>query len=287
LVYYLSVGSSFKTSVPTVFDALMTEARRKMNNYKYKIIVLSGKGGVGKSFVSSMLALGLASRGRRVAVLDADVHGSSIPMLLGVQGERHYASEKGEIIPVNGPLGLKIVAINLMLDTPELPVVWRGPLVGRAIIELSARVDWGEGDYLIVDLPPGTGDAAITIAQVIPSITGAILVTAPNALSETIVSKAANFASSLHIKLLGIIENMSYFKCPHCGRITSIMGRNSGERLAAKYGTTILGKLPLDPSVNEAVDSGIPYLLYKPEGEVSKIMIEIADKVINLVENTE
>ncbi len=264
---------------------LLNDAKNKLNSFKYKILVMSGKGGVGKSFISSMLALGLAMKGRKVTVFDADVYGSSIPLLLGVQGERHMANENGEILPVEGPLGVQVVAVNLMLDSPDVPVVWRGPLVGRAITELAAKVAWSGGDYLIVDLPPGTGDAALTVAQVIPNITGAILVTAPNALSEVIVAKAANFASSMHIRLLGIIENMSYFKCPHCGRITNIMGRYSGEYLASKYGTIVLGKLPLDPSVNEAVDEGVPYLLAKPDGETSKIILEIVDKVINLVEN--
>lgn len=280
---YVSSSSDKKVRFTPVFS-LINEAKSKLEVFKYKIIVMSGKGGVGKSFITSMIALGLALRGRRVAVMDADVHGSSIPLFLGIQGERHYANERGEILPVEGPLGVQVVAVNLMLDSPETPVIWRGPLVGRAIIELVARVAWSPGEYLLIDLPPGTGDAAITIAQVVPSITGAILVTAPNALSETIVAKAASFARSYKIRLLGVVENMSYFKCPHCGAITNIMGETGGEKLASKYDTIVLGRIPIDPAVNEALDEGRPLLLAKPQSEASKAILNLVDKIVGIVE---
>lgn len=259
-------------------------ARKKLSNFKNRILVVSGKGGVGKSFIASMLAIALAERGKSIALFDADVYGSSIPLILGLQGIRHYIDEEGEILPVEGPLGLKVVAINLMLDTPETPVVWRGPLASRAILELAARVKWDIGDYLIVDMPPGTGDIAITIAQLMPPETHAIVVTAPNILSEVIVAKAVNFTASMRIRLLGVVENMSYFKCPHCGRETSIMGRLSGELLASKYGITLLAKIPLEPGVNKALDTGTPYLLLEKESETSRIIRELADKVIKLLE---
>jgi ATP-binding protein involved in chromosome partitioning len=259
-------------------------ARRKLSNYKYRILVISGKGGVGKSFVSSMLALALAEQDRRVALFDADIYGSSTPLLLGLQGVRHYLDEEGEILPVEGPLGVKLIAVNLMLDSPDTPIVWRGPLASRAILELAARVKWGEGDYLIVDMPPGTGDIAITIAQLMPPETHAIVVTAPNALNEVIVAKAVNFAKSTGIRLLGVVENMSYFKCPHCGRETGIMGRFSRELLASKYGTTLLARIPLAPEVNIAVDSSTPYLLADRDGEVARIIRGLTNKVIGLLE---
>jgi ATP-binding protein involved in chromosome partitioning len=267
-----------------VASLFQERARRRLSNYKHRVLVISGKGGVGKSFISSMLALAIAERGRRVALFDADIHGSSTPVLLGVQGVRHYLDEEGDILPVEGPLGVKLVAVNLMLDTPDTPVVWRGPLVARAVLELAARVKWGEGDYLIVDMPPGTGDVAITIAQLMPPETHAIVVTAPNALSEVVVSKAINFAKSTGLKLLGIVENMSYFKCPHCGRETSIMGKSSGELLASKYGVALLAKIPLAPEVNTAVDESTPYLLADKNGEVARIIRELAHTVIRLLE---
>ncbi|MEM0506044.1 MAG: Mrp/NBP35 family ATP-binding protein, partial [Thermosphaera sp.] len=240
---------------------LVNEVERKLRNYKYKILILSGKGGVGKTFLSSMLSLALAEKGRKVALLDGDIHGSSVPSVLGLHGTRHYADEEGNILPVIGPLGIKVVAVNLMLDSPDLPVVWRGPLVSKAIVELLSKVRWDSGDYLIVDLPPGTGDVIITLTQSIPSITGAIVVTAPNMLSETIVAKAINFVAKYNVRMLGIVENMSYFKCPHCGRISQVLGKSTGEELAAKYGTRLLAKIPIDPLINESIDKGMPYIL--------------------------
>ncbi len=258
---------------------LINEARERLSETKHKIMVLSGKGGVGKTFVSSMLALALATKGYRVALLDADIHGSSIPTMLGMIGERLYASEKG-IEPAQGPLGVKVVAINLMLDTPDTPVVWRGPLVSKAITELLAKVNWGSNDYLIIDLPPGTGDEAITIIQVIKDLDGAIVVTAPSILSEVIVAKAINFVLKNNVKLLGIVENMSYFRCPKCGEIYYLLGKSTGEELAAKYGTELLAKIPLDPYIGEALDKAVPYLLAYLDADAAKALQSLADKII-------
>jgi len=280
--------SSQEKRVPfTPVFKLINDAKKRLQNYKYKIVVLSGKGGVGKTFISSSLAIGLALRGRRVAILDADIHGSSIPTMLGLQGMRHYADENGDILPVEGPLGVKAVAINLMLDSPDLPVVWRGALVSKAITELLSKVAWGSGDYLVIDMPPGTGDAAITIAQTIPDITGAIVVTAPNMLTETIVAKAVNFVAKNNIRMLGIIENMSYFKCPVCGTVFNLLGKSTGEYLAGKYGTQLLGRIPLDPLINESIDKGVPYLLDHPEGEAARAIMDVVDKLIRTIENSE
>jgi ATP-binding protein involved in chromosome partitioning len=263
---------------------LHEEARKNLASFKYRIVVISGKGGVGKSFVSSMLALALAEMGKNVALFDADIYGSSIPQLLGLQSARLQADEEGRILPAEGPLGLRVVAMNLIVDAPETPIVWRGPLASRAIIELMAKVKWGSGDYLVVDMPPGTGDIAITIAQLMPRETYAIVVTAPNILSEVVVAKAINFAISTNLRLLGIVENMSYFKCPHCGRETSIMGKIGGEHLASKYNTTVLIKIPLDPYINEAIDRGAPYILVERDGEAAKTIRELASKVVKLIE---
>jgi len=274
-----------KTSFTPIFKE-MNDAKKRVQNYKYKIIVLSGKGGVGKTFVSSSLAIGLALRGRRVAILDADIHGSSIPAMLGLQGMRHYADENGDILPVEGPLGMKVAAINLMLDSPDSAVIWRGPLVSKAITELLGKVAWGSGDYLVIDMPPGTGDAAITVAQTIPDITGAIVVTAPNMLTETIVAKAVNFVAKNNMRMLGIIENMSYFKCPVCGTVFNLLGKSTGEYLAGKYGIQLLGRIPIDPLINESVDKGIPYLLDHPEGEAARAIMDVVDKLIRTIENS-
>lgn len=263
---------------------LIDDAQKRVKGYKHKIIVLSGKGGVGKSFVTSQLALALAMRGRRVAVLDADIYGSSIPSMLGLQGFRHFADDYGNILPVEGPLGVKAVAINLMLDSPDLPVVWRGPLASRAITELLSKVAWGEGDYMLVDMPPGTGDIAITITQTLKDVDGAIIVTAPNMLTEVIVSKAINFVARNNMRILGLIENMSYFKCPVCGTVHQVLGKQTSELLLGKYGVKVLGRIPLDPTINEAVDRGAPYLLEYPNSEAAKAIIQIADEIIRMLE---
>ncbi|MEM3926139.1 MAG: Mrp/NBP35 family ATP-binding protein [Desulfurococcaceae archaeon] len=264
---------------------LLEDCKRRTEGFKHKILVISGKGGVGKTFFSSMLALALATRGKETAILDADIYGSSVPAMLGLYGLRHYANEKGDILPVTGPLGVKVVAINLMLDSPDTPIAWRGPLVSRAIIELLARVEWDGGDYLVIDMPPGTGDAALTIIQSLPSISGALVVTAPNTLSEIIVAKSINLLTSKSIRLLGIVENMAYFKCPICGSKVDLMGKHVGEMLASRYDIPLLGKIPFDPEVNVAVDSQMPYILAKPDSEVSKAILGIADKIITLLEH--
>lgn len=263
--------------------ALTNKIRDRVGGIKHKIMVLSGKGGVGKSFISSMLSLALAERNYRVAIMDADIHGSSIPTLLGLHNARHYADEEG-ILPVEGPLGVKVVAVNLMLDSPDLPVVWRGPLKSRAIIELLAKVKWPQGDFLILDLPPGTGDEAITVVQSIKDLTGAIIVTAPNILSEVIVSKAVNFVVKNNVRLLGIVENMSYFKCPESGREYPILGRSTGEELAWKYSTRLLARIPLDPLIASALEKGVPYLLAYPEGEAAKAIRSLAEEVLRILQ---
>ncbi len=265
-----------------VFE-LIGEAKKRLKEVKHKIMVLSGKGGVGKTFVSSMLALALAELGYNVGIFDADIHGSSIPVIYGMYNARLYASDEG-IIPATGPLNVKVVATNLLLEAPETPVVWRGPLKSRAIIELLANISWGKLDFLVIDMPPGTGDEAITIAQVITDISGAIIVTAPSILSEKIVAKAINFVLSNRIPLLGIVENMSYFKCPNCKTTYTLLGKSTGEELAKKYNTRLLAKIPLDPYIGVSIDRGIPYLLAYPDTETAKILKELASQIASLVE---
>lgn len=276
---------SFSRPINPTF-ALIGEARNKLKNVRHKIMVLSGKGGVGKTFISSMLALALADKGYDVGLLDADIHGSSIPTVYNMNNVRLYASEEG-ILPAIGPLGVRVVATNLLLDQPDTPIIWRGPLKSRAILEFLSKVIWGQLDYLVIDLPPGTGDEAITIAQTISDLDGAIIVTAPSVLSETIVAKAINFVRKSKIPLLGIVENMSYFKCPVCGNIYYLLGKSTGEELAKQYNTVLLAKIPLDPRIGEAIDKGVPYLLEYPDGEAAKAIKQLADKIIELLKKKE
>lgn len=265
---------------------LLDQAKRKLSAFKYRVLIMSGKGGVGKSLISSLIAMGLALKGRSVSLLDADIHGSSIPVIMGLRDKRHFANENGEILPVETSSGVKVVAVGLMTDTLDTPVIWRGPLLGRAVIELAAKVSWSRDDYLIVDMPPGTGDVAITIAQVFPKETLAILVTSPSTLSEVVVARAANFAKSTGIRLIGVVENMSYFKCPHCGHITNIMGRTAGDKLAERYGLKVIGRIPLDPLINEAVEKGnIEELFRSNTNEIHDAVEDLINRFISIVEN--
>jgi len=266
----------------TPLDILLNQVSRRLSSTKHKIIVTSGKGGVGKSFVSSMLSLALADLGFEVAILDADIHGASIPTLLGMKDSKLYLTSEG-IQPATGPLGVKVVSINFMLPTPDTPVAWRGPLKSKALIELLAKVSWGSNDFLIIDMPPGTGDEAITVIQALKDIDGALIVTAPNILSEVVVGKAVNFVVENNIRLLGIVENMSYFKCPETGKVYYLLGRSVGFELAKKYGTELLAQIPLDPYIGEALDKGQPYYLLYPEGEAAKAIRNLARKIVDLL----
>ena len=255
----------------------------KMKNIKYKIVVLSGKGGVGKSFVTASLAMALAMKGKRVAVFDADIHGPSIPKMLGVHGKRMYALPDGRLLPVDGPLGVKVVSIDFLLESEEQAVIWRGPLKTAAIRELLAFTEWGELDYLLIDLPPGTGDEQLTIAQLIPGLTGSIIVTIPSDVSRIVVKKAVTFAKKLGIPVIGIIENMAYFECPD-GSKHYIFGKGAGRRIAEEMGVPFLGEIPIDPRISKANDEGKPFFVEYPDSKAAKAFLEIAEKIIRTVE---
>jgi len=263
----------------------MKKACEKLSKVKHKIAVLSVKGGVGKSFVTANLAVALAIRKRSVGVFDADVHGPSIPRTLGLIGLQLYV--KGEnIIPVEGPLGVKVISVGFMLPDETVAVIWRGPLKTAYIRQALAMTEWGNLDYLLIDLPPGTGDEQLTIAQLISGLDGLLLVTLPNLLSEKIVAKAKVFAERLNVKILGVIENMSYFKCPDTGKIYYIFGKGGGLKLADEVEAPLLASIPIDPRITETMDKGKPFVLEYPNSEVSKIILETADKIIKLLESS-
>ncbi len=254
----------------------------KMKDIKYKLIVLSVKGGVGKSFITASLAAALAYEGRRVAVFDADIHGPSIPQMLGVEGSSMMLSEEG-LIPVVAPLNIKVVSMSFLLPSEDTPVIWRGPLKSSAIRQLLAETVWGTLDYLLIDLPPGTGDEQLSIAQMIPGITGAIIVTIPSLVSEKIVKKAITFTKRINVPIIGVIENMSYFECPD-GSIHYIFGKGAGEHLARDYNIEFLGGIPIDPRVREANDKGKIFFLEYPDSKATKAFTEIARKIIAKIE---
>ncbi len=257
---------------------------QRMKKIKYKIAILSNKGGVGKSFVTASLAGALAVMGKRVGVLDGDIHGPTIHKMLGLPtGFGMPAKPDGTIIPVEVPPGIKLASLGLLLPEDDTPVIWRGSLKTTALRELLAYTDWGELDYLLIDLPPGTGDEQLTIAQLIPDLTGFILVTIPSDVSKAIVKKAITFANRLNKKIIGVIENMAYFKCPD-GTIHYIFGKGAAEELAREYGIPFLGRIPIDPKIREANDKGKLFFLEYPDTEAAKAFLKAAEKIIEIVE---
>ncbi|MEG0979036.1 MAG: Mrp/NBP35 family ATP-binding protein [Oscillospiraceae bacterium] len=220
---------------------------------KKVIGVVSGKGGVGKSLVTSLLAISAKARGNRVAILDADVTGPSIPKAFGIK-TKVKGTDIG-MIPERSKLGIDIMSINLLLEEDTAPVVWRGPVISGVIQQFWRDVAWGEVDYMFVDMPPGTGDVPLTVYQSLP-IDGIVIVTTPQDLVTMIVTKAYNMAKMMNIPVIGIVENMSYVKCPDCGKNIELFGKSKAEEVAKELGTTVLAKLPIDSKTAELVDNG-------------------------------
>ena len=220
---------------------------------KKVIAVVSGKGGVGKSTVTSMLAVAMAREGKRVGILDADITGPSAPTAFGVT-ECQGADESG-LYPALTRTGIQVMSINLLLDNPADPVVWRGPVIAGAVKQFWTDVIWEDVDYLFVDMPPGTGDVPLTVFQSLP-VDGVIIVTSPQDLVSMIVAKAVKMANMMHIPVLGFVENYSYLRCPDCGKCHQIFGKSHLDETAQAYHLPVLARLPIDPAVAEACDAG-------------------------------
>ena len=221
---------------------------------KKVIAVVSGKGGVGKSTVTSMLAVAMARKGKRVGVLDADITGPSAPTAFGVT-ECQGANEDG-LYPALTKGGIQVMSINLLLDNPNDPVVWRGPVIAGAVKQFWTDVIWEDVDYLFVDMPPGTGDVPLTVFQSLP-VDGIVIVTSPQDLVSMIVSKAVKMANMMHIPVLGFVENYSYLECPDCGKKINVFGQSHLDAVAAEFGLNVLARLPIDPNVAQCYDSGL------------------------------
>ncbi len=242
---------------------------------KYVIAVSSGKGGVGKSTVSVNLAVALALTGAKVGLLDADIYGPNIPMMMGVI--KPPEQKDGKIAPAESH-GVKLISMGFFVPE-DTAVVWRGPMVHTAIQQLFRDVLWGELDYLLIDLPPGTGDAQLTLTQLVP-LTGAVTVTTPQEVALHDVRKGMMMFQKVNVPLLGIVENMSYFLCGHCGERTEIFSYGGGERAAAKLGVPFLGRVPIDPAIRDGGDSGTPIVVADPASPQSAAFREIARKII-------
>ena len=235
-------------------NEIVHEKLHPASSVKHVIGVVSGKGGVGKSIVTSMLAVAMRRRDFRTAVLDADVTGPSVPKAFGAHGK--VGSTGDGLIPITTKTGIDIMSVNLLLEEETSPVVWRGPVIAGAVKQFWTDVIWSDEDYMFIDMPPGTGDVPLTVFQSIP-LDGIIIVTTPQELVSMIVEKALNMASLMNIPVIGIIENMSYVKCPDCGRRIDVFGKSGTEALCAERGIKFLGQIPFDPSLASLCDRGI------------------------------
>ncbi|MFW6264756.1 MAG: P-loop NTPase [Bacillota bacterium] len=230
------------------------EDTHEMSNIKKVIAIISGKGGVGKSLITSMMAVTMNRRSHETAILDADVTGPSIPKAFGIE-EKARGSQFG-ILPVKSETGINIMSLNLLLENETDPVIWRGPVISGTVKQFWTDVIWGDVDFMFVDMPPGTGDVSLTVFQSIP-VDGIIIVTSPQDLVSMIVSKSVNMAEKMNIPILGLVENMAYFKCPDCGKEHRIFGKSHVEEIAQKHNLDVLASLPIDPVIPELSDQGL------------------------------
>jgi len=243
-----------------------------------KLVVMSGKGGVGKSTVAVNLAASLALAGKKVGLLDVDLHGPSVPTMLHLEGTE--LTGDGEImIPVESE-GLKVMSVGFLLESPDSAVIWRGPMKIEVIKQLIANVAWGDLDYLVVDCPPGTGDEPLSVCQFLEGGAEAVIVTTPQEVAATDVSKSLNFCNQLGVPVVGIVENMSGFVCPKCGEVTEIFSSGAGENLAMQYHVPLLGKLPIDPAICRGGDAGKPFIRQFADSASGKVFREMLPAIL-------
>jgi len=257
---------------------------RSKIDVKHVILVLSGKGGVGKSTVSVNLASALSAHGRNVGLLDLDFHGPNIPKMLGIEGQKPAVLEK-HIEPVHVTGTLAVMSMAFLLPDTSTPVVWRGPMKMAAIQQFLEEVNWGTLDYLVVDLPPGTGDEALSIAQLAPNVKGAVIVTTPQDVAVLDAVKSVKFIEKLDIPVIGIIENMSGMICPHCGDTIDLFGRGGGKKAAEDLHVPYLGAIPLDPEMVKAGDEGRPYVLRHADSPTWRAVDAVMENLVKLVES--
>jgi len=247
----------------------------RMSQIRHKILVISGKGGVGKSTVAVNLAVALAQSGKQVGLLDVDIHGPSVPKLLGLEGAALFQGTGETIAPVRYGDNLKVMSIGFLLRGSDDAVIWRGPMKHGVIKQFLKDVEWGDLDYLIVDVPPGTGDEPLSVIQLIEDADGAVVVTTPQEVALIDVRKAVDFCRKLSLPISGVIENMSGFVCPKCGEVTNVFGSGGGETMAKNLGVSFLGRVPIDPQIAEAGDAGKPYVYHYAKSETAKVFAQI------------
>ena len=265
-----------------VKDAEEQRLHERMQQVRQKLVVLSGKGGVGKSTVAANLAVALARQGRRVGLLDVDIHGPSIPKLMGLEG-RPLGSDGWQILPVEVNERLAVMSIGFLLGGKADAVIWRGPLKYHVIRQFLADVAWGALDYLVVDSPPGTGDEPLSVAQLVGQPAGAVIVTTPQELAVADVRRCVTFCEKASLPVIGIVENMSGFVCPRCGYTVDLFGRGGGEALAREMKIPFLGRIPIDPEIVSSGDSGKPFVESRDQGPAAKAFADI----VGLITGTE
>ncbi len=258
---------------------MIEKLKHNMGDIKHKILVLSNKGGVGKSSVAVNLSCALAEKGYQVGLLDADLHGPSVAKMLGFEGEK-LTGKNGQIQPIQVRENLIAISMASLIESPDTPLIWRGPLKGVAIKQFLAEVNWGELDFLIIDSPPGTGDEPLSVCQLIPELDGGIIVTTPQEIALSDSRKCVQFLRNIHIPIIGIVENMSGFRCPHCGAKIDLFLTGGGEKAARDFQVPFLGAIPIDLQMVISADKGEPFISNNNESEVKKAFEKIVQSII-------
>lgn len=257
------------------------ELATRMERIGQKVLVLSGKGGVGKSTVAANLAISLAQAGKKVGLLDVDLHGPSIPKILGLDGQRLGLGASGGISPIPMGENLSVVSVGLMLDSAADAVIWRGPMKYSVIRQFLKDVDWGRLDYLVIDSPPGTGDEPLAVAQMVGPGALAVVVTTPQEVAIADVRRSVSFCKTLNLRVVGIVENMSGLICPHCGKQVDLFKTGGGEKLAVEMGVPFLGRIPLDPQIVASGDSGKPFIQSFADSPATKAFASVIEPILN------
>ena len=266
-------------------DKMREKINQRMDKIKHKLIIMSGKGGVGKSMVAVNLAYGLLFQGKTVGILDIDIHGPSLAKMVGIEDRKLKVSDNEVIEPIAISPHLKVVTIASLLKDADTPIIWRGPLKMKLISQFLGDVNWGELDYLVIDSPPGTGDEPLSIVQLVPGLSGAIIVTTPQEIALLDSRKSVNFVKSLKVSMIGIIENMSGLVCPYCGKEIDLFKTGGGERAAADLKVAFLGRIPIEPAIVDSTDQGRPFIRAYGKTSTARLMDEIVGKIMARVEN--
>ena len=269
-------------------NALAGEKEKKLKEnlkkIKHSLVVLSGKGGVGKSTIAANFAVSFALAGKKVGLLDIDFHGPSIPKIMGIENTPVELTSENQIIPLTFGDNLKVMSLGLLLNNPDDAVIWRGPMKIEAINQLLRDVEWGELDYLFVDCPPGTGDEPLSIVQTLENPDGAIIVTTPQDVSVSDVRRSVKFCEKLNLPVAGVIENMSGFVCPHCSEQVDIFKNGGSQKMAEEMNVPFLAKIPIEPDIVQASDSGEPYVYHYGKTETAKIFQTAVETLIEKIE---